>query len=77
MHQTARPKGGPFVCNHPVCAVYVVQHMPSAKTMLHVYQRQIAASRGAGMAGLNEQAKLSPTIRALIDVVNTDYDPRR
>ena len=29
------------------------------------------------MAGLNEQAKLSPTIRALIDVVDTDYDPRR
>jgi hypothetical protein len=52
-------------------------NMPSAKTMLHVYQRQIAASRGAGMAGLNEQARLSPTIRALIDVVNSDYDPRR
>jgi hypothetical protein len=51
--------------------------MPSAKTMLHVYQRQIAASRGAGMAGLNEQARLSPTIRALLDVVNDDYDPRR
>jgi hypothetical protein len=51
--------------------------MPSAKTMLYVYQHQIAASRGAGMAGLNEQAKLSPTIRALIDVVNSDYDPRR
>ena len=52
-------------------------NMPSAKTMLHVYQRQIAASRGAGMAGLNEQARLSPTIRALIHVVNSDYDPRR
>ena len=52
-------------------------HMPSAKTMLHVYQGQIAASRGAGMAGLNEQAKLSPTIRALIDVIDADYDPRR
>jgi hypothetical protein len=65
------------VCNNPLCAAYVVQHMPNATTMLHVYQRQIAASRGAGMAGLNEQAKLSPTIRALIDVVNADYDPRR
>jgi hypothetical protein len=52
-------------------------NMPSAETMLHVYQRQVAASRGAGMAGLNEQAKLSPTIRALIDVVNADHDPRR
>jgi hypothetical protein len=56
----------------PMC-----KDMPSAKTMLHVYQGQIAASRGAGMAGLNEQAKLSPTIRALIDVINDDYDPRR
>ena len=77
MHQTARPKGGPFVCNQPHWAAYVVQLVPSAKTMLYVYQRQIAASRGAGMAGLNEQAKLSPTIRALIDVIDTDYDPRR
>jgi hypothetical protein len=51
--------------------------MPSAKTMLTVYQQQVVASRGAGLAGLNEQAKLSPTIRALIDVVNADYDPRR
>ena len=68
---------GRLYVTNPVCAAYVVQHMPSAKTMLHVYQRQIAASRGAGMAGLNEQAKLSPTIRALIDVVNDDYDPRR
>jgi hypothetical protein len=51
--------------------------MPNAKTMLHVYQRQVAAARGAGMAGLDEQAKLAPTIRALIDVVNDDYDPRR
>jgi hypothetical protein len=51
--------------------------MPSAKTMLTVYQHQIAATRGAGMAGVNEQAKLAPTIRALLDVVNADYDPRR
>ena len=65
------------MCNNLVCAAYLVHHMPSAKTMLHVYQRQIAASRGAGMAGLNEQAKLAPTIRALLDVVNDDYDPRR
>jgi hypothetical protein len=51
--------------------------MPNAKTMLTVYQRQIAASRGAGMAGLNEQARLSPTIRALIEVIDADHDPRR
>ena len=50
--------------------------MPSAKTMLTAYQRQIAAARGAGMAGLNEQARLSSTLRALRDVVNQDHDPR-
>ena len=50
--------------------------MPSAKTMLHAYQGQVAASRGAGMAGLGEQARLAPTIRALLDVVNDDHDPR-
>jgi len=52
-------------------------NMPSAETMLHIYQRQVAASRGAGMAGLNEQARLSPMIRALIEVVDEDHDPRR
>jgi hypothetical protein len=51
--------------------------MPSATTMLSVYQHQITASRGAGMAGLNEQARLSPTIRALLEVVDADHDPRR
>jgi hypothetical protein len=51
--------------------------MPSAHTMLRVYQRQLADSRGAGLAGLAEQARLSGTIRALLDVVNDDYDPRR
>jgi hypothetical protein len=51
--------------------------MPSARTMLDLYQRQIHASRGAGMAGLGEQARLAPTIRALLEVVNDDYDPRR
>ena len=51
--------------------------MPSAKDMLHAYQRQVANSRGAGMAGLGEQARLAPTIRALLDVVNDDHDPRR
>ena len=56
---------------------YMCCTMPSAKTMLHSYQRQLAASRGAGMAGVNEQARLAPTIRALLDVVNSDHDPRR
>ncbi len=51
--------------------------MPSAKTMLDIYQGQVSASRGAGMAGLNEQARLSPTIRALIEIVDDDHDPRR
>jgi hypothetical protein len=45
--------------------------------MLDHYQRQVHASRGAGMAGLDQQARLAPTIRALIEVVNDDYDPRR
>jgi len=44
--------------------------------MLKGYQAQISASRGAGMAGVGEQARLAPTVRALIEVVNDDYDPR-
>jgi hypothetical protein len=51
--------------------------MPSAHTMLRVYQRQLADSRGAGLTGVAEIARLSTTIRALLDVVNDDYDPRR
>jgi len=51
--------------------------MPSATTMLTVYQHQVRESRGAGLAGLSEQARLSGTIRALLDVVNEDHDPRR
>jgi hypothetical protein len=50
--------------------------MPSAKTMLTAYQRQLDASRGAGQAGLAEQARLGPTLRALRNVVNEDHDPR-
>ena len=50
--------------------------MPSAKTMLEIYRRQVHASRGAGLAGLNEQARLAETIRALADVVDQDHDPR-
>jgi hypothetical protein len=56
--------------------VYLTLTMPSALTMLDCYQRQLAASRGAGLAGVGEQARLSGTIRALIDVVNEDFDPR-
>jgi hypothetical protein len=51
--------------------------MPSATTMLHTYQHQLAASRGSGLAGVTEQARLAGTIRALLDVVNDDHDPRR
>ena len=51
--------------------------MPTAHTMLQVYQRQLADSRGAGLTGVAEIARLSTTIRALLDVVNDDYDPRR
>jgi hypothetical protein len=44
--------------------------------MLSSYQHQVRVSRGAGLAGLEEQARLSGTIRALMDVVNDDHDPR-
>jgi hypothetical protein len=57
--------------------VYLFHHMPSAHTMLKGYQAQIAATRGAGMVGVGEQARLAPTVRALIEVVNDDHDPRR
>ena len=51
--------------------------MPSAKTMLELYRSQVAAARGAGMAGVDEQARLGATIRALLTVVDDDYDPRK
>ena len=51
--------------------------MPSARTMLETYQRQITAARGAGMAGVTEHARLAPTVRALLTVVDDDHDPRR
>jgi len=51
--------------------------MPSAQTMLSHYQHQVQAKRGAGQAGLAEQAQLGGAIRALIDVVNDDHDPRQ
>jgi hypothetical protein len=50
--------------------------MPNATTMLMLYQRQLAAARGAGLAGISEQARLTGTIRALLDLVDADNDPR-
>jgi hypothetical protein len=55
---------------------YLSPNMPNALTMLDCYQRQLADSRGAGLHGVGERARLGGTIRALIDVVNADYDPR-
>jgi hypothetical protein len=45
--------------------------------MLEHYRSQVAGARGAGMAGVGEQARLGATIRALLAVVDEDYDPRR
>ena len=56
---------------------YLLINMPSARTMLHCYQAQISAARGAGMAGVSEHARLAPTVRALIEVVDRDHDPRQ
>ena len=50
--------------------------MPTALTMLLAYESQVAGARGSGMAGLTEQARIRPTIRALLDVVRADLDPR-
>jgi hypothetical protein len=35
------------------------------------------AARGAGLSGVGEQARLGATIRALLAVVDDDYDPRK
>jgi hypothetical protein len=51
--------------------------MPSAETMLQHYRSQVAHARGAGMTGVNEQARLGPAIRALLALVDDDHDPRR
>jgi hypothetical protein len=51
--------------------------MPSAKTMLELYRSQIAQARGAGLAGVHEQARLGATIRALLAVVDDDHHPRK
>jgi hypothetical protein len=44
--------------------------------MLDSYRRQLAATRGAGLAGVGEHARLSPTLNALQSVIDEDYDPR-
>ena len=64
-------------CNGTDRTAYFHEIMPSAQTMLSHYQHQVQAKRGAGLAGLAEQAQLGGAIRALIDVVNDDHDPRR
>jgi hypothetical protein len=51
--------------------------MPSARTMLEHYRFQVTDARGAGLAGVGEQARLGATIRALLAMVDDDYDPRR
>ena len=45
--------------------------------MLEHYRSQVVQARGAGMAGVNEQARLGATIRALLVVVDDDHDPRK
>jgi hypothetical protein len=50
--------------------------MPSACTMLGAYQAQLAASRGAGLAHLDDLARLGRVIRVLLELINRDYDPR-
>ena len=44
--------------------------------MLEHYRSQVVQARGAGLAGIGEQARLGATIRALLAVVDEDYDPR-
>ena len=74
---------GPLPARYQRAVVYssivgrLCMNMPNASTMLSAYQRQIRAAAGAGLAGLETQARLSPTIRALLDVVDDDHDPRR
>jgi hypothetical protein len=50
--------------------------MPSARTMLEHYRSQVADARGSGLAGIGEQVRLGATIRALLAMVDEDYDPR-
>ena len=44
--------------------------------MLEHYRSQVADARGSGLAGIGEQVRLGATIRALLAVVDEDYDPR-
>ncbi len=45
--------------------------------MLEHYRSQVADARGAGLTGVGEQARLGATIRALLQVVDEEYDPRK
>ena len=69
------PAHGRLGANPRICGY--LRTMPSAITMLGHYQSHVAAARGAGMAGVAEQERLAGTIRALLEVVNDDHDPRR
>lgn len=51
--------------------------MPNAERMLHAYQAQLAASRGRGLAHLHDLARLGHVIRALLELMNADYDQDR
>lgn len=50
--------------------------MPTAATMLEAHQKAIAFQKGAGQMGLAAQAEHGPAVRALLEIVNTDNDPR-
>lgn len=50
--------------------------MPSAETILAATKAAILAARGSGNAGLATVAHLGPQVRALIEVVDHDHDPR-
>ena len=44
--------------------------------MLDAYRSQVDASRGAGLTGVTEHTRLVGVIRALLEVVDEDHDPR-
>ena len=50
--------------------------MPNATTMLEAYRALVDQARGAGLAGLDAQARVSSTVRALLEVVDRELDPR-
>jgi hypothetical protein len=50
--------------------------MPSALTMLMCYEDQLEGAREAGLARMGERARLAIRIRALVELVNGDFDRR-